>query len=299
MQVSQVPKGKKIKVLWEDKNLMVLDKPAGVAVHGDGKGTLMSQTKGAAVPSLKGRVREGIKKEETIADYILKTYKKIKGVGEDMVAGSGAVIERPGIVHRLDKDTSGCLVICKNEDSFQNLKKQFSQHTIRKEYVAVVWGHIPFETGLINLPIARSKNDFRKKEVVKAVGLVQGAAQSATAGFRTLWRGEERDAVTRYKVVKRIEKFGEKLTIVIFLPETGRTHQIRVHAKSIGHPIVADNLYGPRSSKSEKLEFKIFKTKDKKKIRHLLHAKSISFLNPTTSEVVKVESKLPKEFDMK
>jgi 23S rRNA-/tRNA-specific pseudouridylate synthase len=161
---------------------------------------------------------------------------------------------------------------------------------------------VPYDTGLINLPIARSKNDFRKKEVVKAVGLVQGAAQSAGAGFRTLWRGEERDAVTRYKVIKRVEKFGEKLSVVAFYPETGRTHQIRVHAKSIGHPIVGDNLYGPRSDKSEKLENKIFKVTSKlkreKKVRHLLHAKSIQFLSPETGEVKRLESKPPKEFNM-
>lgn len=264
---------KKIKILWDDKNLMVMDKPAGVAVHGD-----------------------GLREEETISDYIIKNYKKLKGVGEDLMAGSGVLVERPGIVHRLDKDTSGCLIICKNQNTFKNLKEQFQQHKIRKEYLAVVWGYIPYETGLIDLPIARSKNDFRKKQVVRTISQVTGGANVETAGVKTTWRGEERSAVTRYKVIKRAEVFGCKLSLVSFYPETGRTHQIRVHAKSMGHPIVADNLYGPRNEASATLLEKIFKSKNESKYRHLLHAKSISFTNPENGEILKVESPIPKEF---
>ncbi len=242
----------KIKILFQNQNLLVLDKPAGFAVHGDGK-----------------------TKQNTISEYILKTFKKIKGVGEDE--------NRPGIVHRLDKDTTGCLIIAKTQDAFENLKHQFQEKKIKKEYLALVWGNMRHDTGLIDSPIARSKSDFRKKEVVKV-----------TSASNEKFRGEERSALTRYKVLKRLELFGEKVTLAAFYPETGRTHQIRIHSKSIGHAIVGDHLYGPRK---EKFEDKYFKnSKLKKYTRHLLHAKSITFHNPESGEIIKVESPLPKDF---
>jgi 23S rRNA pseudouridine1911/1915/1917 synthase len=240
-------KKEKIKVLFENENLLVLDKPAGFAVHGDGK-TI----------------------QPTIADYVIKNFKKIKGVGDE---------GRPGIVHRLDKDTTGCLVIAKNQNAYNNLKHQFQERKVKKEYVALVWGNVRQETGMIDSPIARSKSDFRKKSTVTEV-MVDGEIVSLNA----------RDALTRYKVLKRIELFGEKLTLVTFFPETGRTHQIRIHSKSIGHPIVADHLYGPRKGEFEK---KYFRTA---RARQLLHAKSITLHNPESGEMIKVESPLSKDF---
>lgn len=250
---------KKIKILFENKNLVVLDKPAGFVVHGDGK-----------------------TKQDTLADYILKNFKKIKGVGENMIIGTAPElieIQKPGIVHRLDKDTSGCLIIAKNKEAYENLKNQFKSHKVRKEYVALVWGEVKFDTGIIDAAIARSKSDFRKKEIVKVTS-------DATQKFR----GEERAATTRYKVLKRLNLFGQKVTLVKFFPETGRMHQIRIHAKSIGHPIVGDHLYGKTDSKFEKAFFQ------KSPIRHLLHAKSIAFHNPESGELIKVESEVPKDW---
>ena len=240
----------KIKILFENKNLMVLDKPAGFSVHGDGK-----------------------TEQKTIAEYILKNFPKLKGVGENQNN-----VERPGIVHRLDKDTTGCLIIAKNQESYENLKRQFQTKKVRKEYIALVWGSLKHDTGIIDLPIARSKNDFRKKEIVKI-----------TSDNKEKFRGEEREAITRYKVLNRVELFGEKVTLVAFYPETGRTHQIRVHAKSQGHPIVGDHLYGPAKGNFEKKYFKSLP------VRQLLHARTITFFDPGTGEELKVESPTPKD----
>jgi 23S rRNA pseudouridine1911/1915/1917 synthase len=146
------------------------------------------------------------------------------------------------------------------------------------------WGNLKHDTGIIDSPIARSKNDFRKKEVVKK-----------TSSHMERFRGEEREAMTRYKVLKRLELFGEKVTLVAFFPETGRTHQIRIHSKSIGHPIVGDHLYGPDKAEFEKKFFK--NTKLKNNTRQLLHARAISFFDPGTGEMLKVESPLPKNME--
>jgi RluA family pseudouridine synthase len=301
----------KIKVIYEDDNLLVLDKPAGLSVHAD-----------------------GIREEYTLADYIAENYPSIVGVGEDMeitrkqeqkikpklwhgqiedpgfnfktkkeriaknrqdkkdretkvepvsnvdekIETSSELeiikIKRPGIVHRLDKDTGGCIIVAKNKRSFNSLKEQFQNKTIKKEYVALVYGWPKDDSGIIDKPIARSKADFRKKQI----------AQITKGGLQ--YRGDEREATTRYKVVKKLEIEGEKVALLNFYPLTGRMHQIRVHSKSIGHPIVGDHLYG---YKNEKLEAKIF-TKDK--VHQLLHAKNITFLN-LEGEEVKVESQDP------
>jgi len=257
----------KIKVLFENKNLMVLDKPAGFVVHGDGKTD---------------------KKQKSITEYILKNYKKIKGVGENLfveIEGKNIEIQKPGIVHRLDRDTTGCLLIAKTPESFENLKHQFQTRKIKKEYLALVWGHVKNDTGIINAPIARSKQDFRKKEVVKM--------RRGEKSTENLYRGEEREALTRYKVLERLIIFGEKVTLVSFYPDTGRMHQIRIHTKSIGHPIVGDQLYGIKNAKTEKFESKFF---GKTAPHQLLHAKAITFFNPNEGGQIKVEAPLPKEF---
>ena len=259
----------KIKILYEDNNLLVIDKPVGFSVHSDGKATSPSET--AGVSSLKKE------RERTIADWVLEKYPKLKKVGENVVNEEGKIlIEKPGIVHRLDKETSGCLIIVKNQEAYENLKKQFQSHTIQKEYVAICVGWPKFDTGIINSPIARSKSDFRKKEIVDKLDNT---------------RGEAREALTRYKVIKKIEyKFDKeiyKFSLIAFFPKTGRMHQIRVHAKSIGHPILGDKLYG---NKGIELVFQ------KKVKRQLLHAKSIEFVNVENNKKQKVESEIPKDF---
>lgn len=245
----------KMKILFENRDVLVLDKPAGLSVFGSDYRP------------------EGHKGEKSVDAYLQKNKKTKEYI----------------IVHRLDKDTTGCLLVAKNKLAFENLKQQFQNKQVKKEYVAIVWGTMKFDTGIIDGQIARSKSDFRKYEVVR------------NSLFGKVTRGTEREAVTRYRVVERVEKFGEKVSLVKFYPETGRTHQIRVHAKSLGHPIVADHLYGPGGERASKLEKKLFKIKTKagaKNIRQLLHAASVTFIDPETDSLLKIESKLPKEFKL-
>lgn len=215
----------KIKIIYEDDNILAVNKPAGLLVHGP----------------------------DSLVDWLIEKYPEIKKVGEDP--------ERPGIVHRLDKDTSGVLLVAKNQKEFEYLKKQFQDRKIKKKYIALVEGNIKDKEGIINLPIAKSKSDFRKRS---AVG-------------KTI--GKEREAVTEYKVIKKFEKF----TLVEAYPKTGRTHQIRVHFKAIGHPVVCDKLYGP-----------------KKQIcpsgltRQFLHANAIEFNLPDGSRL-QLEADLPRD----
>lgn len=200
---------KDIEIIYKDENMLVINKPAGLIVH-DG--------------------------EESVAEWLIRKYPEIKGVGEDE--------SRPGIVHRLDKDTSGVLLIARNQETFGFLKKQFQDKKIKKKYIALVCGNVKDKSGIINLPIGKSKHDFRKK---------------ISIGEMT---GKTREAITEYKV---IEKF-EGNTLLEVYPKTGRTHQIRVHLKSIGHPIVCDRLYGFKNQVCPPgLN------------RHFLHASSVEF----------------------
>lgn len=196
-------------ILYEDEDMLALNKPSGFVVHGDGK-----------------------TKEFTLSDWILEKYPSLKDVGEPWFtpnkvegkAPNGEIIVRPGIVHRLDRDTSGVLLIAKTAGAFEYLKKQFQEKKIKKTYRAFVYGKVKNDTGVITKPIGRSTGDFRKR--------------SAEFGAR----GSLRDAVTEYRVIKK----GEEATLVEVYPKTGRTHQIRVHMKAIGHPLVSDALYAPK-----------------------------------------------------
>lgn len=232
----------KIKILYEDANILAIDKPSGISVHADGRS-----------------------KAKTIADWILKNYPRMKNVGEDEVYENKKIkteIKKPGIVHRLDRETSGVLLLAKNEKTYQLLKKQFQDREVRKTYFAIVSGSVRNDRGVINKPIGRSPVDFRR--------------YSASRGAR----GEMREAITEYSVLKRIPGF----TIIEIRPKTGRTHQIRVHMKYLNHPVVCDALYNPGSACPKGIK------------RLALHAKSIEFKNPK-GETVKIESKLPKEFE--
>lgn len=210
----------KIDILYEDDEVVVINKPASLVVHGDGK-----------------------TKEVTLVDWIIEKYPEIKGVGESGKTASGEIVPRPGIVHRLDRETSGVMIVCKTPESFQNIKKQFQNHEIKKTYEAFVWGDVKNDGGVIDRPINRSSSDFRK--------------WTAQRGGR----GEERKAVTEYKVIKKAKGY----SYVSITPKTGRTHQIRVHFKAINYPLVGDFLYGPE--KENLLGFK----------RLALHSKEITF----------------------
>lgn len=228
---------KEIEIIYEDKEVLAVNKPSGLIVHNDGKTDELS-----------------------LANWVLDKYPEIKDVGESAVY-NGKEIIRSGIVHRLDRETSGVIVLAKTQKSFLNLKKQFQERKIEKIYNAFVYGTLKEETGIIDRPIGKSKSDFRKL--------------SAQRGAR----GELRTALTYYKVLKSIEDF----SFIEVKPKTGRTHQIRVHFKAINHPIVCDKLYAPKQ-KCE-LDFE----------RLALHAKYLSF-SLMDGEKITVEADLPKDF---
>jgi 23S rRNA pseudouridine1911/1915/1917 synthase len=238
----------KIKVLYEDSNILAIEKPSGISVHP----AVEQAHYGAGV--------DGEKKEKFITDWVLKNYPKMKNVGEPM-----GEIDRPGIVHRLDRDTSGVLLLAKNQKAHEFLKKQFKNREIKKTYIAIVDGWVKLDHGVINKPIGRSPSDFRRRLAGRGA------------------RGELREAITEYRVVKRFIDKKNKFTYVELHPKTGRTHQIRVHMKFLNYPVVCDSLYNPKDLYPKGLS------------RLALHAKEIEFKN-LKGEIIKVESAVPKEF---
>lgn len=216
-------------IIYENDDYLIINKPAGLVVHSDGKTV-----------------------EKTLVDWIQKNYPEINGVGEPMIIEKNdveTIIERPGIVHRLDRETSGVLIITKNPESFDFFKNAFKNHEIEKTNNAIVWGHVKEDKGEIDAPIGRSKSDFRK--------------WSAQRGARGLLR----QAQTNYKTLKRFIQNNEKFSFMELQPRTGRTHQIRVHMKYLNHPIICDTLYA--ENKPKVLDFN----------RVALHARSIAFVD--------------------
>ncbi|MEN9852366.1 MAG: ribosomal large subunit pseudouridine synthase rRNA synthase [Candidatus Parcubacteria bacterium] len=249
----------KLEVLFENNEVVVLNKPSGLMVHPDGRSD-----------------------EYTLADYVRDTYPEVVGVGEPLTLEKGkpseTKVDRPGIVHRLDRDTSGAIVIAKTQPAFLYLKRQFKEHTIKKVYTALVMGNVKQDTGIINAPISRSKSDFRVRTVPDP--------HNKDA------RGALRDATTRYKVIERYNTQWKgvqcPLTLVEVYPLTGRTHQIRTHFKAIRHPLLADPLYGP-VRKREGVEFDAPRT--------MLHATQITFKTNESGEIV-VKAPLPADFNL-
>jgi 23S rRNA pseudouridine1911/1915/1917 synthase len=193
---------KKFPIIYEDEHTLVINKPVGVMVHPDDRNV-----------------------EPTIADWLLETYPNVAKVGDT---------GRNGIVHRLDRNTTGVLLLAKDNSAYRTFKTQFREHTTRKVYRAIVEGNIREDNGMISMPLARAKSDFRKRTVVDV--------------FSDDARGEEREAITRYKVIERSkDKDGKAFTYVECYPITGRTHQIRAHFRGIRHPIIGDDLYGSKT----------------------------------------------------
>ncbi len=244
----------KIEVLYEDENFLAINKPAGISVH-----------------------QTANNKEYSVADWIQKNYPELEGVGEDMYVeykGEQIKINRPGIVHRLDKDTSGVLLIAKNQESFTYLKRQFKKHAIQKTYNAFVYGSLKDpvaslrtgKKGVINSPIGRSPKNIRMW----------------TAGRGA--RGEAKDALTEYIVLKRFEEQGESFSYVEVYPKSGRTHQIRVHLRYINHPVVSDPLYA--NNNDQALGF----------LRTALHARMIYFKDRHGKDI-SIEAPFPQDFE--
>ncbi len=226
-------------IIFEDKDLLVVNKSAGISVHPD-----QNHQSG------------------TLIQEILKTHPEIKNVG-DPSTSSGQVSQfRPGIVHRLDKDTSGVMIIAKNNPAFEYLKNQFQNHKIKKTYLALVIGSLKNKTGIIDLPIGRSRQSpLRRLASPKA-------------------RGTLREAVTEYKVLEKFRDY----TLLEVTPLTGRTHQIRVHFKAIGHPLACDKLY----TKNPQCPFGLS--------RHFLHANTIELTLPDNSRS-RFEADIPDDLE--
>ncbi len=219
-----------INIVYEDKDIIVIDKPAGLLTH-----------KAESSPG-----------EKTLVDFLIEHYPPIKNVGEDL--------SRPGIVHRLDRETSGLIITAKNNDAFKYLKNLFQERKIEKKYYALVHGILKNKSGVIDSPIAK----------------LEGKQTTQLKGKKEL---EGKTAVTEYKVIKEFEKYS-LLDVTI---KTGRTHQIRIHLKSIGHPIVCDKIYGTKKTVCPDNVGRMF-----------LHAYHLSFITPSGAPLV-LESDLPKE----
>ncbi len=204
---------------------------------------------------------DGRNTEKTLVDWLKIKYPGLETVGEDLKLGSGGVIKRFGILHRIDKETSGLIIIAKNQKTYDFIKKQFLNRDIEKFYQAVVYGDVRYDEGLINLPIGRNKSDFRKRATGKAV------------------RGESREALTYYKTLAR----KDKMSLVQVNPKTGRTHQIRIHFADTGHPILGDKLYSVYRKSPVEID------------RLALHAYSIEFEMPD-GKMKKFVAPYPKDF---
>jgi 23S rRNA pseudouridine1911/1915/1917 synthase len=192
-------------IIFEDADFLVLNKPAGLVVHSDGR-----------------------TQEATLADWLVEHYRDIKDVGEAWETQKGVTIPRPGIVHRLDRETSGIMVIAKNQEAYEHLKEQFKNREVQKEYRVILNGTFKdeIEKGSIDKSIGKSPSDFRK--------------WSAQPGSR----GALREAVTDYTILSRVGIGNDGYAYIAAYPKTGRTHQIRVHFKAIHHSVLGDRLYG-------------------------------------------------------
>lgn len=212
-------------IVYEDEDVMVVSKPQGMVVH----------------PSA-GHMTG------TLVNALMYHVKDLSGI-------NGVI--RPGIVHRIDKDTSGLLMVAKNDQAHEKLAAQLKDKTSLREYVALVHGEIPHEKGTIDAPIGRAKEDRKKQAIID----------------------DGRPAVTHFTVIEQFSDF----TLVTLKLETGRTHQIRVHMRYIGYPIAGDPTYGPKKTLKGNGQF--------------LHAKTLGFKHPTTGEFLTFEAPLPTIFE--
>ena len=224
-----LPEDIPLDILYEDQDILVVNKPKGMVVHpaaGHYSGTLVNALMYHCKDSLSG----------------------INGV------------MRPGIVHRIDMDTTGSLLVCKNDEAHRILAEQLKEHTIRREYHAIVYGNIKEDTGTVNAPIGRHPTDRKKMSINHKNG---------------------KQAVTHYEVLERFGNF----TYIRCRLETGRTHQIRVHMASLHHPLLGDEVYGP----SSRPPFPGLKGQ-------VLHAKILGIYHPATGEYMEFDAPLPKYF---
>lgn len=226
-------------VIYEDDALSVIDKPAGMMVHA-----------GA-----------GATESGTLVNALLHRYSTLSSTGGEL---------RPGIVHRLDKQTSGLIVVARNDAVHARLAEMFSRREMRKTYIALVHGHLKQDTGTLDAPIAR--------DLLRRTRMTTRRQEGA------------RSAVSHYSVERRISSPWGKFTLLRVRIETGRTHQIRVHMASIGHPVVGDTLYGaPAQLRNDKGASELSLA------RNFLHAAELEFNHPVSGKALHLESPLPEE----
>ncbi len=242
-KLSLEPEDIPLDVLYEDSDLLVVNKKAGMVVH----------------PALGNY-------SHTLVNALLFHCKDLSGING---------VLRPGIVHRLDKNTSGLLVVAKNDFAHQGLAGQIKDRTLLREYLAIVWGHMPSEKGIIQAPIGRSTKDGKKMAVSRLKG---------------------RESLTEYQVLERFD-LCDLLSIRL---KTGRTHQIRVHLSYLNHPVLGDPEYGGRQKwvKGIHDKHRLFGQKLLTLIdRQALHAKKLGFTHPRTKEYKELDSSLPEDID--
>ena len=234
-----------LNILYEDEDIIIINKKPGVVVH-PGAGNY----------------------EKTIVNGLLFKYKKnLSSIGGKL---------RPGIVHRIDKDTSGLIVVAKNDSSHTYLSEQFHNHSIKRIYEVLVWGSLKPKNGKIIAKIARSKKNRQLMTVTKNKG---------------------KNAITNYKTIKIFQNTNlPKVSLVECILETGRTHQIRVHMNYNGTPVLGDKSYGKSKKKFKKINIDFEKKLNNFK-RQALHAKFLGFIHPKTKEEINFEAERPLDFD--
>ena len=248
-----------IGIIYEDDNILVLDKPAGITVN-------RSDTT-SGEQTLQDWVEERLNLQKGHQRFAPSSHAASDSDTIDYEQSNReAFYKRGGIAHRLDKETSGIILVAKTEDDFVELLRQFREREVEKQYTAMVHGEITPEVGEIDVPVGRLPWNRKR------FGIVAGG----------------RDAKTGYKVLRYYKGKNEVLTLLELYPKTGRTHQIRVHLKYMNRPIFADNLYGGRKTARE----------DRKRLnRQFLHASSISFTHPKSHKPLSFKSGLSQDLN--
>ena len=234
-----------VSILFEDAAFLAINKPVGVVVN--------------RAESVKGETIQDWMEKRINTNNPINTNTQITEENKDFV-------NRAGIVHRIDKETTGILLIAKTLSSFIELQRQFKERAISKTYMAIVHGELTPKEGEVRAPVGRLPWNRER------FGIVPGGKES----------------VTKYSAIKTIEKDGEKLTLVSVHPETGRTHQIRVHMKYINHPLLGDYLYAGRKTSRDDREWAT---------RVMLHAWKIVLQHPTTGETLAIEAPIPDDMN--
>jgi 23S rRNA pseudouridine1911/1915/1917 synthase len=244
VDIKILPTKIKLDIVYEDKDILIINKPAGMVVH-PGAGNY----------------------KDTLVNALVYKYEK------NLSDVNGPI--RPGIVHRIDKETSGLLVVAKNNKAHSNLGKQFSDHTIQRTYQALAWGVLRPLNGRIETLIGRSRKNRQLMSVTEITG---------------------KKSITNYKTIKVFNiKDIPKISFVECRLETGRTHQIRVHMAYKSNSLLGDQQYGKKKIKFKKINEE-FEDKLKVLNRQALHAKSLGFIHPTSEKLISFESQLPKDF---